>query len=199
VAEIFLADRMTPAPERQPAPGIEAVKARAGYYRAPEGDVVSLVERDGELFIQGLPHALWPLSADSFAVGGESDLLRLEFEPAGTGFTLVQMGAPLRHYERCELPIRDDDEAYLGDFDNPDIGAAACQIRPSGDGLTVSFARMPAASLRPIGPDRLWAAGLGATLSFERGPDGAVAGFRLDGGRVRGIAFIRTRRPSSGD
>ncbi len=199
VAEVFLADRVTPAPKRQPAPAIETVRARAGCYRASQGDVVSLIEREGKLFLQGLPGSLWPLSPDIFAVGGEPDLLRLEFEPTASGFTLVQSGVPVRLYRRCELPTRSDDEAYLGDFNSPDIGAAACQIRPSGDGLAVSFARMPAVALQLIGPDCLWAAGLGATLSFERGLDGAVSGFRLDSGRVRSIAFSRSMRPSFGN
>lgn len=198
VAEVFLADRMAPAPTTLPAPAAEAVRARAGCYRAPDGDVLALVERDGKLFIQGLPRSLRPLTADTFAIGGDPDLLRLEFEPAGRGFALAQSGgASVRHYGRCEPPTTIDAEAYLGDFNSPDVGAAACEVRPSGDDLGVSFAERPPVTLRPIGSDRLWAADLGATLSFVREPGGAVGGFRLDGGRVRGIAYLRTEQPSS--
>jgi hypothetical protein len=182
---------MTPAPPRF-AMGPEAVKARAGCYSAPEGDVLCLFERDGDLFIQGVPLALRALGADCFAVDGDRDLLRLEFEPGGSAATLAVGGAPARHLERCEPTTEVDVETYLGYFTSRDAGEATCRVTARDGDLVVSFANGPMVALRPIAPDRLWSPDFGATLSFARGPDGAASGFRLDGSRVRGIAFVRT-------
>ena len=185
VAEAFLGGQMTPAPSRLSALPIAAIKARATGYRSRDGDVISLVERDGKLYVHGLPESLWPLSPTSFALGGDRDLFRLDFEASGRGFFLVQAGGPDRRYQRCEPLEEMDVEPFLGDFQSEEVGAG-CTLRRSGSGLSISFAQGPEAVLRPIGPDCLLAPDLGVTLTFGR----RYRGFNI-GGRLRRIAYRR--------
>jgi CubicO group peptidase (beta-lactamase class C family) len=192
VAETFLADRMTPAPPTPPAPPPEAIVARAGCYRAPEGDVIALTECDGELFVQGLPRPLRALSANSFAIAGDPDLLRLEFEPDGPGLTVAMGGVPDRSFSRCETQSAIDAAAYVGGFESGDIAADPCRVTASDGTAAVSFANGSPLQLSPIGSDCLWIPEVGVTLSFERESDGGVGRFRLDSARVRGIVFTRT-------
>ena len=198
VAEVFLADRMTPTATRPPAPSPEAIKARVGCYRALEGDVVSLVEQDGTLFIEGVPRALRPLGAESFALAGDPDLMRLAFEPGGRGLSVVSGAAPPRHYRRCEPSAEIDVETYIGDFQSRDVGKATCRVSANEAGLAVGFGNGQSVPLRPIGSDCLWAPDFGFALAFERDHDGATIGFRLDGGRVRGIHFVRAAEDREG-
>jgi hypothetical protein len=192
VAEAYLGERMAPAAVRAPAPSLKAVQALAGCYRSPDGDVLLLVERDGQLHVQGLPQSLWPLGPSSFALGGDRDVLCVDFDAAGGGFVLSQASGPDRRYQRCEPRGGADTESFIGDFHSDEVGAG-CQVRRAGAELAVSFARGPEAALRPIGPDRLLAADFGATLTFRRGRNGAVQGFVIDGGRLRGVAYRRRR------
>jgi CubicO group peptidase (beta-lactamase class C family) len=191
VAESCLADRLAPAPALGPNPAARALKAHAGLYRSAAGDVLALDERDGKLFLRGLPFALRPLAADTFALDGDPDSLRVDFRRRPAGFDLTQGMARADRFVRCVPPKAVDEDALLGDFESAETGASG-QVSRTEAGLTVSFARQRPAALRAIAPDCMWAADLGATLTFER--DGRLArGFTLSGGRVRGIAF--SRRP----
>ncbi len=189
VAEICLADRMGPPPARATAPSIEAVRARAACYRAAEGDILSLVESDGRLYVEGVPTALRPLSADTFAIAGDPDVIRLAFDAEG-GLAVTQGSAALRRFRRCEPPVKRDQDGFLGDFRSPDVGAS-CAVRQNGETLTVSFGGGPPMDLRLIDPDCLRARDLGVALEYRRDRSGAVDGFTVTGGRVRGIAYSR--------
>jgi len=192
VAEAWLGERMAPAPPRPPSPPTEEIKARAGVYRAQSGDVLSLAEQDGKLRLHGIPQSLWPFGPASFALGGDRDVLGLEFEASGDAFILSQGGGPDRRFERCEPPKQLDTEPFLGDFESREA-AAGCTLRRTGAGLTVSFAGGPEVVVRAIAPDCLLADDFGATLTFSRGRSGAVRGFDLDAGRLRRIAYRRVR------
>ena len=190
VAESCLADRMAPAPALGPNPPTRTLKALAGLYRTAN-DVLVLDERDGSLFLRGLPIALRPLGAHTFALDGDPDSLRLDFRRRPAEFDLTQGLARADRFVRCVPPKAIDEDALLGDFESAETGASG-QVSRAEAGLTVSFARQRPAALRAIAPDCMWAADLGATLTFAR--DGSLArGFTLSGGRVRGIAF--SRRP----
>jgi CubicO group peptidase (beta-lactamase class C family) len=193
VAEGCLADRMTAAPEFGPTPTHQALRARAGLYRTANNDVLALTEQDGALYMQGLPLPLRPLSPDIFTLE-DPDALALDFGGRQDGFDLKQGGAPAQRYLRCDPLAAADEGAFLGEFQSPEIGAP-CRMTRAEAGLTVSFARQPPAALRPIAPDCLWAADLGATLSFERDGGVTVRGFTVDSGRARGITFSRVGGP----
>jgi hypothetical protein len=192
VAEAWLGERMTPAPARPPPPPIEEIKALAGVYRAQSGDVLSLAEQDGKLRLHGIPQSLWPLGPASFALGGDRDVLRLEFEAAGDAFVLSQVGAPDRRFKRCEPPKDVDTDPLIGEFESRETGAG-CTVSRTGADLAVSFAGGTEVALRPIAPDCLLADDFGATLTFSRSRSGAVQGFDLDAGRLRRIAYRRVR------
>jgi hypothetical protein len=132
------------------------------------------------------------MSPTSFALGGDRDLFRLDFEASGRAFVLVQAGGPDRRCQRCE-PLEDTDvEPFLGDFQSEEVGAG-CTLRRSGSGLTVSFEPGPEAVLRPIAPNCLLAPDFGVTLTFRR----RRRAFDLDGGRLRRIAYRRVSRSGS--
>jgi CubicO group peptidase (beta-lactamase class C family) len=188
VAEAFLGGQMTSGPPTSSTLPIEAIRARVASYRSHDGGVTSLVERDGQLLIHGLPVPLSPLSQTSFALAGDRDLFRLDFEPSDGGFVLVQVGGPDRRLQRCAHVEDIDLEPFLGDFESEDVGAG-CTLRRGGAGLTVSFAQGREVALSPIGADCLLAADFDfqATLTFDR----RYGGFHLDGGRVRKITYRR--------
>ncbi len=189
IAEICLADRMAPPPALAPSLPIEAVRARAAAYRASNGVVLSLVEREGRLYLEGVPFELCPLSADAFALAGDPDSIRLEFDAEG-GFALMQGLAAPQAFRRCAPPAEIDPDIFLGEFHSPEVGAG-CAVRRNGDALTVSFAGGPDAILRPIGPDCLWAADFGVTLTFHGDGGGVCSGFTASGVRARGLVYER--------
>jgi CubicO group peptidase (beta-lactamase class C family) len=188
IAEICLADRMAPPADQAPAPAIEAIRARVACYRTKNA-VVSLVERDGKLYPEGIPFDLSPLDADTFALAGDPDVMRVAFDAEG-GFALTQGLATPERFQRCELPGEVDEDAFVGSFHSPETGAG-CRVERSDGSLTVSFAGGADAAVRPIGPDCLWAASLGVTLDFQRDASGAAQAFTANGVRARGIGYSR--------
>lgn len=189
VAEIFLDARMAPPPARAPMPAVEAVRARVACYRTTNGVVLSLVERQGELHLQGIPWPLSPLAPDTFALDGDPDIMRVAFDADGD-LVLTQGAAAPELFRRCEPPAEVDDDAFVGKFLSPEVGAV-CSVQRSGGLLTVSFAGAAGVELRPIGPDCLWAADLGVTLAFLHDGSGAASGFIASGVRVRGLVYDR--------
>ena len=191
VAEICLDDRMSPPRAAAPAPAVEALRARAACYRRDNGVVLSLAEREGKLYLQNIPFELQPLGPDTFAMGGDPDIIQITFDAEG-GFALSQgLSAPER-FRRCEPPAEIDEDAFVGDFHSPELGAG-CSIRRSGRSLAASFARGAGAPLQPIDPDCLGAANLGVTLTFQRDASGAAHRFIASGIQVRGVAYSRVR------
>ena len=78
---------------------------------------------------------------------------------------------------------------YTGDYYSPELGVVY-SVAASDDGLVVTHHRLP--DIRPMPgtePDHFRAGN--RQFRFQRGDDGAVAGFRLTGSRVRNVAFIR--------
>jgi CubicO group peptidase (beta-lactamase class C family) len=189
VAEACLSERMTPAPATAPGIAIERVQARAGIYRSAGKELMRLNERDGKLFIAGLPAPLRTLGPDIYAL---DDLhgVTMTFEAADGAFVLSHAGGPTRRYASCGTPSDIHDDGYAGEYRSAEI-AAPCTVSRIQSGLAVKLTRQPAAILLAIAPDCLWAANLGVTLTFERGDDGAVRGFTIDGARLRGITFSR--------
>jgi len=189
VAEACLSERMTPASVTAPDIAIERVRARAGLYRSADKDLLRLNERDGKLFITGLPSPLHMLGPDVYAL---DDLhgVAMTFEAADAAFVLSHAGGPTRRFASCGTPADVSDDGYAGAYQSAEI-AAPCTVSRIASGLAATFARQQPAILLAIAPDCLWAANLGVTLTFERDDDGAVRGFTIDGARLRGVAFSR--------
>jgi CubicO group peptidase (beta-lactamase class C family) len=189
VAEICLSDRMAPPPTQAPPPPVRAVRARAGCYRTTNGVVLSLVERDGKLYLEGIPFELCPLTSDTFAMAGDPDSMQLAFDPEG-GFTLARGLAAPEPFQRCEPPGTIDEDIFLGEFQSPEVGAG-CSLQRKGESLTASFAGGGSVVLRPIGPDCVWAADLGVTLAFHSDARDVASGFTVSGIRARGLTYDR--------
>jgi hypothetical protein len=189
IAEIYLADRMAPPPAQAPSQTIEAVRARAACYRATNGVLLSLIEREGRLYLEGIPVELCPLTSDTFAMAGDPDTIQLAFDAHG-GFTLTQGLAAPQPFRRCQPAGEVDEDVFLGDYQSPDVGAG-CRLERKGASLIASFAGGAGVSLRAIGPDCLWAADFGVSLTFQRDARGDRSGFSVSGVRARGLAYER--------
>lgn len=188
IAEVCLEDRMAPRPEPAPTPAIETVRARAGSYRRDNGVVLSFVEREGKLYLRGIPIELRLLDEATVAMDGDPDIMRITFD--AEGFTLTQgLSAPER-FQRCEPPGEIEADAFVGDFHSPEVGAA-CRVRHSDGSLAITFAGVASAALQPIGPNDLWAPDLGVTLAFQRDASGAAQGFTASSLRIRGLGYLR--------
>lgn len=186
VAAAVLGDRLPPRPTELAQPPLQTLQALSGPYRSAGGEVIALTLGDeGLLNLLGMPLAA--VAPHAFALQVDPDNLRLDFDPADGAFILTRAGPP-RRYARCAPPATLDPAHFCGDYQSRDIGPAVCRIRQGGEALTVTFAEGPPVKLQSIGDDTLWAPDLGVALTFEPTTAG---GFRLDGGRIRGLAYAR--------
>jgi CubicO group peptidase (beta-lactamase class C family) len=78
---------------------------------------------------------------------------------------------------------------FAGDFYSPEL-ATVYSFQQRGAALHFSHARLPETRLVPGDAADTFRLG-GRTIRFERDVAGAVTGFRLSGGRVRNIAFVK--------
>jgi CubicO group peptidase (beta-lactamase class C family) len=187
VAESCLGERMTPAPAGVDLP-VESVRACAGLYRGTNNDnVLSLVEQDGRLALQGAP--LRVLGPGRFAFQRSIAGSTLTFDDDERGFVVHHTGGPVDRFARCDPPAAIDTAAFTGVFASPEL-AASWRVSQTETGLALGVGRQPPAALQPVAPDCFQANGV--TLTFARGAAGAVTGFRGDGARVRGLVFERT-------
>lgn len=78
---------------------------------------------------------------------------------------------------------------FTGDYYSPELGVVY-SVAGGDDGLVVTHHRLPDMRLVPATETDAFRVG-NRQFRFLRSPDGALAGFRLTGSRVRNVAFIR--------
>jgi hypothetical protein len=87
-------------------------------------------------------------------------------------------------------------EAFEGIYYSPELETLYRVELDEGE-LVLKHHRHPALSLRPLGGDRfLSSAWFMRTLQFARDADDRVEGFRVSGGRVRNLLFVRVEDPA---
>ena len=111
-------------------------------------------------------------------------------------------GGPPTQAPDAEPPETPDAAAlagYAGSYYSPELDALY-HIEAAADRLVARHIRHGETTLQPRAPDEFatdnwWM----REVRFERGPDGAVTGMRVGGGRVRNLLFVRLSAPLPGD
>jgi len=198
VADVLLAGQLQPRPAPAASPGApesislpaEVLTARAGVWRSPQtGDLYVLAVEDKHLVLmlgaRSVPLAA--LAPNRFQRGGTT--LVFDDVPART-LKLEREGRVNDTFER--LPPSTPDPAglgaYAGMWYSQELGAT-WRLVPQGNGLRVEVRDRPSLTARAVATD-IFSAGQ-AHLSFTRDRKGALTGFTVNAGRVRGIGFAR--------
>ena len=204
-AEAFLHSQLAaiperkPAAERKPAPDYAVTPAvlenYAGKYQGQSGRVISIVREGDQLkgdVRAGTMRRLIPSGRHEFLVADTDG--RMVFEMAESGkasrYTLETDGET-RVYQRTKPedmtpPILED---YVGSYHSDELDLTCVLVVKAGQ-LTVQHRRHGELSLRTVSRDHFGSPDLG-TIRFERNQDGKISGFRLTGGRVRNVVFMR--------
>jgi CubicO group peptidase (beta-lactamase class C family) len=202
VAAIYLGGVMEPEPaakasdKRTPGPAASAAElARiAGAYRdAKEGTVWIFSAEGGALAadVGGEMARFDPVAPGRFALRGRGEL-EIRVVPGGTGRPRLEAIEPDEEPAVLEpiatwAPSADELAAYAGTYTAAEVPGAVFRFEVADGRLLLRHRTISAEPWRAIERDVL---ALGyRTARFTRDAAGKVDGFRLDAGRVRGIAF----------
>jgi len=204
IADVFLADELDAIAEEARESGEELaeevfvidtglLERFAGRYDL-DGDLVVIDLPGSRLRIEasgGRRSPLAALSETRFRVMATGDLAEFTFDDQGEVTTLTlemggrQISAPrLPDYAPSERELA----AYEGEYFSEELQVLYRIALLEGQ-LTLRVRAEDKGTLDPIQPDVL-VSELG-TLRFQRNARGAIAGFRLDAGRVRDVAFSK--------
>jgi CubicO group peptidase (beta-lactamase class C family) len=173
-----------------------ALRGWTGIYRQPATGALRAVDlEEGVLVVTAGPRLrLRPFARDRFDVVDAPVAVEVRFEAAAGDrarrLHWLAEGQPPQVFEaiRVATPSPRELEAYAGAFTSEEL-EATYRLRVDGDALVLRRRGAPEARLQPLETDVFQAGGM--TLRFERDAAGTVTGFRLDIGRVRGLAFER--------
>lgn len=201
LAEAVLGDRMeavATAPEEAAAAATatltaEALGAFEGAFKSRSmGNVWQFAVVDGELtftsFMSGRTFRLAPTGPRDFRVVEPPREFTVHFEDDGR-LRVAEPGEDDDFFDPVEIADPGAGAAaYAGDFYSEELDATH-QLRVDGEKLVFERPRAEPVTLKP-GPRDVFFAGF-LRLTFARGDGGAVTGFEVDAGRVRGIRFER--------
>lgn len=211
VADIYLGDLMKPAgpPEASRGSGAAAAKVPAArlrrlagvYLERDSGDLIRLAVADGRLVGErgSRKFSMTPIAADRFRVEGLPDVevaALAEKKMAADGRAAFAVtGAEADEAVTWEpivpwTPGAAELDAYAGRYESDELDTTWRLVAVNGK-LFVRHRGFPEEPLSPTVEGDFSLEGV--TLHFRRGPGGAVAGFTLDDGRVRGIAFEKQK------
>ncbi len=200
VADVVLSDRLQPVP---PKPATKAAPAPAadlaslpGVYWAPQTESLVRIEARGDSLValrgpQAMP--LVPVGQRRYRAG--IDPVMLTFSGTGAGRRIVQSTEGERASVTWEVmpawahpPTAAELQPFAGRYYGEEVDNTYT-ISLRGDTLHLRWRKSPDLTLRPAFAD---AFALGGTvLRFQRDVAGQVTGFRLSGGRVRHLRFVK--------
>ncbi|MGB2644993.1 MAG: serine hydrolase domain-containing protein [Candidatus Acidiferrum sp.] len=190
VADLYLANQLTPEPAASAAPSVD-VQSLAGTYRNPEShSVLEVKAANGGLEI-GATH-FTPRDATHFVVTPGPEI---SFERQGNSvarFTLNSKDVAPQIYERYEpLQISAEKLAqYAGEYTSAELQATYRFAVKDGK-LTLAVNWQEPAVLEPTIVDEFQGP-FGAAIVFKRDAAGRITGCDLFAGRVRNIAFVKS-------
>lgn len=183
------------APVEVPA---EILATYEGRFRTSMMSVAFEV-RDGDLWLTSPEEiALVPRSDSVFTDDGATLFFHRRGDSTDSLTVVAENGIRLEGVRVTPITL-DEPAEYVGTYYSPEI-ETLYEIRAGSDGLVVYHLRhgeMPLAlgdELDVFTGDRFFLRG----LRFTRGDDGRVDGFRLTGGRVRDLRFVRLEQPLPG-
>jgi CubicO group peptidase (beta-lactamase class C family) len=204
VAEVYLADKMTP---EEPKPGVADLKPKkvdasildsyVGKYELQIGRFLILT-REGDKLMAEFPGdekvELVPESESRFFVKEAGGSLTFGRDKEGkiTGFVFTA-GLQTILAKKLAPPVLKAEALaeFLGDYHSPELQTTYSLSIKDGK-LIAGHPRNPDTHLEPSDIDQFsgdnWWFG---KLRFERGANGKISGFILSGSRVRNLRFVR--------
>lgn len=169
------------------------------YWNAAELFSRKVAVEDGHLVYRrggGPATLLAPLGEDRFRMLDVPVEVEIRFEPVGAKapekMTVLVAGDEPRSLERFEKkpPTAAELAAHAGTYVCDELGAAH-RIEVGDGALIVHIPKVDPIPLERLFGD-IWNAATGGVVRFERGASGEITGFVLDGGRARGLRFVKT-------
>jgi CubicO group peptidase (beta-lactamase class C family) len=207
VADLYLADQLiaetpkaeTPKPAERPAVTLNPAiyDAYVGRYELQGGMIVNITKENGALMAQPVGQLKTELVAESetrFLVRAINGELTFHRDDTGkvTRFTL-QQGGQTRPATRIE-PFTPDSSAlaeYTGDYYSGELGTVYTFVVKEGK-LVVEHRRHGDITMTPTLSDQFSGnAWFFSRVSFTRDNDKRITGFKLTGGRVRNLRFVK--------
>ena len=196
VAEVFIGDRLQPAPPPVRATatlGAAELARYAGPYVNPTTGAVTFLGMRGDTLIVGRTAgpALLPMGAGRFRVAGRPVEIELTSDGAVQRVLEGPPRAPVRlRREQASRLTRAQLDRFAGTYTSEELGST----------YTVAATDTALVLKTRGGRERPYLPAYGDTFTgdftirFERGRDGAVTGMRMSGGRTRNVAFEKERR-----
>lgn len=203
VADHFLAEELDPKPEgtfQQETVELdeELLHRYVGDFWEPsEAFAAEVSLDDGKLWAVHSPerrNELAPIGENRFQMMGLPFEVIVEYEMSDDGVLEMSRfinGKPrgtFTPFERRQAKPEELDE-YRGDYRSPELDIEYL-IRVSGDHLLLQIEDLPSEVLTPMFDETFENPDMGA-FEFLRGPEGEIAGFKLQSGRVRNLMFYR--------
>jgi CubicO group peptidase (beta-lactamase class C family) len=202
VADVYLADQLTPdAPrENHPANAVklseQELAGKAGvYWNAVTEDLARVTLNNGKLYLTGAaPNAeLVPLGENRFQVTGQPGEVTFESPRPGSPLRLIitpEGRKPLVYeYAPASALTPAQWAEYAGTYYSEELDAAykvVCQ----DDKLAMHRKKFRPAPLQPAFNDAFSGPGVG-TIRFIRDAQNRVTGFLLSSGRIRNFRFVK--------
>ena len=202
VADIYLADQLTP--ETPPAPAVPgktfkvdpaSYDAYAGKYQLQIGPVVTVTREKDKLMgeVSGIPKfEFTPESETTFSIKSLSATISFEKDKAGkTAQFVLHQGGQSVPAKRLEPPVLKPEELakFTGDYYSEELGTTYTLIVRDAK-LIAQHRRNEDTTLTPTEPDMF--AGdqfFFGKVQFTRDKAHNITGFRLTGSRVRNLRF----------
>ena len=202
VAEVYLGDRMQPisksgldtTPE-VPLPAAELSALAGLYWNARDAAARRFVFEEGHLKVRTAPQqtiALKSIGNRRFVLAGQAPLL-IVFD--GTRVSVGPESGAADTFERAEAyaPTTAQLAAFAGVYRSDEI-EAAYRIVVKDDRLRLERLKSPPSVLEPLVADTF--SSQPGVIRFTRDAAGAVTGFVLEAGRVRGMKFWKETAPA---